>query len=158
MKLQDKERKHPPFDVAAGLAAALLAQGYVKVEPEIKRPTPNAQWAARPGVREQDYQHPPLVAYSCSTCGVKGYCESQKGTAHRSAEVRHCGVVDRCPADVAARYREIFADWKSRSRRPKTAVSGSTPSALNRAFGLRSREELIAEAVAGARVTSSTKA
>jgi hypothetical protein len=31
MKLQDKERKHPPFDVAAGLAEALLTQGYVKI-------------------------------------------------------------------------------------------------------------------------------
>jgi hypothetical protein len=63
MKLQDKEKKHPPFDVPAGLAEALLAQGYVKIEPATPKPTPNLQWAARPGIREQDYQHPPIVSH-----------------------------------------------------------------------------------------------
>jgi hypothetical protein len=134
MKLQDKERKHAPFDVAAGLAEALLAQGYVKIEPEIKRPTPNAQWAARPGVREGDYQGPPKLFYSCSACGNLHTTESQKGTAHISAEFRHCGVVDRCPEDVAAKYQELFNEWKSRSRKSNTkkpAVSAWTNNPRN---------------------------
>jgi len=120
LKLQDKECKHPAFDVAAGLAEALLAQGYVKVESEIKRPTPNAQWAARSGIREGDYQHPPVLFYNCSTCGNLHTTESQKGTAHTSAEFRHCGTVDRCSDDVAAKYEELFKEWKSRSRSSNT--------------------------------------
>jgi hypothetical protein len=158
MKLQDKERQHPPFDVPSGMAAALLTQGFIKVEPEIKRPTPNLQWAARPGVREQDYQHQPYLVCSCSTCDQRFTIDSKKGTAHISAEIRHCGVVDRCPADAAAKYLKLFNDWKSRSRRPVAKVSASTPSALNRVFGLKTREELISEAVTEARITSSRKA
>jgi hypothetical protein len=139
MKLQDKERKHPPFDVPSGMAAALLTQGFVEIEREIKRPTPNLQWAARQGMREGDYQSPPQIFHSCCTCGTKGWTESQKGTAHQSVEVRHCRIVDRCPGEVAAKYLELFNDWKSRSRRPVVKVSANTDSRVNRAFGLKSK-------------------
>jgi len=115
MKLQEPEKKDPPFDVPPGLAEALLAQGYVKIEPVVKAAVPNAQWAARQGVREADYQFPPYLVYSCSTCGNRQTTESKRGTAHLSAELRHCGVVDRCPEDVAAKYLELFNEWKSRT-------------------------------------------
>jgi hypothetical protein len=163
--IQDVQKQHPPFHEPAGKAAYLIETGkFFAVQPEIKKPTPNLKWTAQVGVREGDYQFPPQIFYSCGTCGTKGWRENQVGTAHQTEIVRHCGVTEKCPADVAAKYLELFNDWKSRSKeerdkQKRNVVSKfTTDPRLYRAFGLKSREELISEAVAGARVTPSKKA
>jgi hypothetical protein len=142
-----KERTHVPQNVGLTLIAAGLA---TEVKPEPKPVVGELRWVAKPGVVEGDYQHPPIITTSCSACGERSYTESKKGTAHTSHIVRHCygARVDSCPADVAAKYLELFKEWKSRSRKPvEEKISTQTPDAMNARFGLQSREELIREYV-----------
>jgi hypothetical protein len=139
--IQDVQKQHPPFHEPAGKAAYLIETGkFFAVQPEVKKAIPNLQWAARPGVREGDYQFPPQIFHSCDSCGTKGWTESQVGTAHTSVTVRHCGVVERCPSDVAAKYLELFNAWKSRSRKKpdgKSSVSAWTSNPRNLPIGLQ---------------------
>jgi hypothetical protein len=149
MKIQDPKKEFAPFDVAPGLAQALLAQGYTEIKPVVPvKPPVELKWTVSQGPQEGDYQFPPRLFHSCSTCGVRGVTESTQGTAHLSAKIFHCGqrgVV--CPADVAAQYVKAFAAWKARSRKPVEKISPVSPAHHVRAFGLKSRQELITNAL-----------
>jgi hypothetical protein len=150
VKIQDAARKFPPFDVASGLAADMLTRGYVKVdEPAPKRNPPDLKWTVRQGPHEGDYQYAPMIYFSCSGCGTRGRQESSKGTAHLTINVRHCGLVEECPRHIANEYVKAFGAWKGRSLRKQVErVSKETPKSRLSFFGLKSKEELIAEAVA----------
>jgi hypothetical protein len=123
MKLQDVEHKHPPFDVAAGLAASLLATGKcVKfVKPEPPKLFANTKWVTRRGPRVEDYEHAPEIVYSCSSCGNRGHMTGP--TAHRTQVFRHCHTVEAVPEDVRKRYAELRHNWeKTHKRRPAAHV------------------------------------
>ncbi len=144
MRIQDVAKKFPPFDKSAGEAAYLIQTGKFAAVEQAPKPAPNLQWQAQQGRFIQDYECPPLVIFSCSTCGAKGYTESQTGTAHKTTVVRHCGVVETCPDDVAAVYSRVFSQWKAKSKKlPKETVSSESPAHQVRAFGLRTKQELI---------------
>jgi hypothetical protein len=149
IELKNGTKKHVERDLAEVLIASGLATEVIKFEPyhigEMK-------WGVREGCIEGDYQRPPLVVSSCSGCAHRGQTESFKGTAH-THPIHHClGQVSFCPKDVADKYLELFAKWKSRSRKmPVEQVSASTPAAHNIRMGLKSREELIRDAQIGAK-------
>ncbi len=150
MKIQDIERKHPPFDKSAGEAAYFISTGKFAAVQSAPKPAPNLTWGAQPGRFIQDYECPPLLVHSCSTCGTKGYTESQVGTAHKTIVVRHCGVAETCPEDVAAVYLRLFSQWKAKSRKlPKEKVSETSPVHHIHAAGLKTKAELIAERFIG---------
>jgi hypothetical protein len=156
MKLQDPKKEFPPFDVAAGMAQVLLRQGYTEVKTfEPAKPYPVLKWWVSPGAIEGDYQHAPTLRHSCGVCGVRGETSSTQGTAHKSAKIYHCGIPGlMCPKDVAEQYTKAFDAWKARSRkRPVEKVSTETPAHQVRAYGLKSRNELIHEALTEVRST-----
>ncbi len=150
MKIQDIEKKYPPFDKSAGEAAYLIATGKFEAVQSTPKPAPNLQWNAQPGRFIQDYECPPLLIHSCATCGHRGYTESTIGTAHSTTVVRHCGIAESCPDDVAEKYLRLFREWKSKSKKlPKETVSASTPRHLLARAGVKTKEELIAERFVG---------
>jgi hypothetical protein len=129
MKLIDPQGLHPAFDVPAGLAAALKAQGYKEVVEPVKAETlVTVSWSVQRGRFIGDYECPPLITYSASN-GNKGYCESQVGTAHKTVKVRAGGRWHYCPSHVAEEYERLFAEWaaKSKKRTPVEQVSAQTP-------------------------------
>jgi hypothetical protein len=149
MKLQDPLKQHPPFDVAAGLATALIAQGFLEVKQIVPaKPYAELKWHVSPGPIEGDYQFPPRLFHSCGGCGVRGMTESSQGTAHKSTKVYHCGERGlMCPPDVAAQYEKAFAAWKARSKKPPVEkLSPVSPAYFLRAAGIKSKDQLILEA------------
>jgi hypothetical protein len=157
LKLQDPQKAFPPFDVAAGMAQVLLRQGYIEIK-TIVPPKPRAElkWFVREGERVDDYQYPPRLFHSCGVCGVKGMTESTQGTAHKSAKVYHCferGLM--CPPDVAERYVKAFATWKARSKKPPVPkISVASPAYQVRTVGLKTKQELIEDALTEKRSVS----
>jgi hypothetical protein len=149
MKLQDPKKEFPPFDVAPGLAQALLSQGYFEIKASVPaKPYPELKWHVSPGPIEGDYQFPPRLFHSCGVCGVRGMTESSQGTAHKSTKVYHCGERGlMCPPLVAEQYENAFAAWKARSKKPPVEkISPVSPPHLLRAAGIKSRDQLILEA------------
>ena len=107
-------------------------------------------WSVREGDRVGDYQYPPRLWHSCAVCGA-GYTDSQVGTAHKTVRAFHlppCGQrPETCPLSVAMQYEGMFKAWKSRSKRPPVEkISAASPAHHVRAFGLKSKDELILEA------------
>jgi hypothetical protein len=153
MKIQDKEGKHSPFDVAAGLADILLREGnFVKYEPPVKPQIPNLKWTVLRGQRVDDYEGSPRLFYSCSSCSQHGVMTGP--TAHLSQIVHHCGVHEKCPPDVAKDYQARRLNWESRSRnkrqpRPELGASAATIAHCdqldNERLGYKGRETMIAE-------------
>jgi hypothetical protein len=165
MKIQDKEGKHSPFDVAAGLAALLLADGkYVKYEPLIPPRVPNLKFTIHTGERVDDWQGPPRLFYHCGSCGQSGHWTGP--TAHLTQIVHHCGVHETCPPDVAKDYQARRRVWESRSRnkrqlRPELGASAAVIAHRDQLeaerLGYKSRETLIAEAKRGCALNPSAK-
>jgi hypothetical protein len=122
MKVQDKEQKHPPFDVAAGMAAGLLADGrYVKVEPVIKKPIPDLRWFARKGNFVGGSFYPPFIWAHCPSCGGKWQSEGPSITT--TLVIRHCGATETVPPGIAAEYDDLRRKYyKSTSRRTRNDV------------------------------------
>lgn len=152
MLIQDVEKKHPPFHEPAGKAAYLIETGKFAavVPPEISKPVQPVQWSAQRTDRVGDYEPPPTVYFHCPNCGTKGHVSSEKGTAHQSASFGHvCGIgphQETCPADVAATYLRLYKDWKAKSRKPAAPkLSAQSDERVIRAFGLKSRGELVEE-------------
>src|SRR5208283_252239 len=99
------------FHVPPGVGRALIAAGVARqVMPVVTKPTPQTRW--RP-LRAEGGMYPPALHHSCSSCGMNGTTESQRGTAHISARFCHCGVVDTCPEDVAELYLALYREWES---------------------------------------------
>ena len=114
MRLIDKEHKHPPFDCASGMAAALLATGAVEV---YKDPTPSVKhitnFAVREGDRVEDTILPPFIAWHCSVCGpgrISGK-EAHKGKVNH---VPPNGFVQEIPADVQRDFVALRKRWERR--------------------------------------------
>src|SRR5260370_39648167 len=102
MQLRNKgseEIYHVPTGVGKALINAGLAE---EVTIQIKK-LPDSKWSAQSGRFLQDYECPPFVMHSCSTCTQKSCVGPTNGTAHLTV-VRHCGVAETCPADVAEAY------------------------------------------------------
>lgn len=134
IKLVNGETQHCDSAIGRALVAAKLAE---EIPNTIQRPAPTSKWYVREGARVEDYQYPPQLCISCG-CGMRQYTESEKGTAHKTAEARHCGIVDTCPANVAAQYEQIYAAWKSRPRkRAPEKVSAFTSNPRNLPLGLQ---------------------
>jgi hypothetical protein len=115
MKLQDIEKKFPPFDKPSGEAAYLLDTGkfvqYVEPTLEIK---PNLVWAVKPGPRVEDYEYPPFIRYGCTKCGQAAMVSGPNATAQH---VRHCGLVEPVPVHIAAQFKEMRGKYLARSKR-----------------------------------------
>jgi hypothetical protein len=112
MKLIDKERKFPPFDVASGQAVALLATGTVE---EYKPPTVEIKhicnFAVREGDRIEDYRCPPKIVWSCSVCGngsIEGPTAHKQKLYHRAPY----GFAQEVPADVATTFIGSLRAWQ----------------------------------------------
>ena len=137
MKLQDPMKQHPPFDVAVGAVQMYLNKGYTKVEPTTAKPIPNSKCGLKLGTRVEDYQYPPMLFWSCSTCGGRHWTEIEIGTAHKTSIARHCGVVETCPPEIAAQYEKIFAEWHSRKKRAPEKGSAFSSNPRNLPLGLQ---------------------
>lgn len=139
-KLQQVSREVAETLIAAGLAT--------EVKPAVDKPRPNLTFSTGRGPVQGDYEYPPAIHHYCSTCGLKGYTASQKGTAHESVEIRHCGIAERPGPQVAGEYLRLFEQWKSRSRKLPAPKISSADTRFLSAFGLKTKEELIVEAQA----------
>jgi hypothetical protein len=148
MKIQMKNGLVRDVDRTVGevLIASELATEVVKVA---ATEVHNIVWSARPGPRVEDYEYPPRIAWKCS-CGELGYTESFKGTAHE-VSFHHRGTAVRCSPDVAETYIRLYAKWRSKSKKPlppetPRASTAVTDRRILSNFGLKTKEELLAEA------------
>lgn len=166
-----EETYHVPSGVGKALISAGLAEEVIPVIPT--KPKLPLVWSVRDGARVDDYQFPPVLFHSCPECGIRGMTESAAGTAHKTTKLYHCGLrAVMCPPDIAAQYERAYAAWYSRSgaairaAKAKAAASkeenagpGFDPKNSNhvspvhhvRAFGLKSRDELIVAATTAVR-------
>jgi len=132
MKVQDKSRQEPPFDIPSGAWAMYQAQGYHQIL-EVKKAEPlvTVSWSVQRGRFIGDYECPPIITFS-ATNGTKGFCESQIGTAHKNVKVYIVGQRPHtCPEHVAHEYIRLFNEWAAKSKKgrkpPAEKVSASTP-------------------------------
>jgi len=122
MKVQDPKRVHPPFDIPAGAWQFYKSQGYTNADEVVTEPLVTVTWRVQKGRFIGDYEAPPLITYSTSN-GLKGYCESQHGTAHKSIKVYIPGQrPETCPSHVGEEYTKLFAEWAAKSKRRKPSV------------------------------------
>lgn len=118
MRLQDKEHKHPAFDVARGLGEALIAAGTVeeyKQDPfsyvdaagvKRERLHQNISWIARKGFRSSDGdRYSPEIYYKCSSCGNAGIISGP--TAQKTQKVHCCGLVTSVPKEIQEQYAQL---------------------------------------------------
>lgn len=127
MQLRDKgnlQTYHVLREVGEKIVAAGLADEVKEVQP--KKPQPNLTFYVQRGARPEGpggAEYPPLLRWSCRGCGIGQGCytESWKGTAHETTVVRHCGLVEKCPPDVAKEYLAAFNKW--RSNRDRASLS-----------------------------------
>jgi hypothetical protein len=160
MKIQDKLKKHPPFDVASGLAAALISSGtHEQVITTVERKPPSTQWAAVRGNISGDYEEQPFIYHYCATCGS---CASWSGpTVFKTQRARHCGVVEVPPQDVVEKYVELWNTREKKKRRSKPITISSSNVVTNPLilghFGIKSREQLILQMRSDARLAELAK-
>ena len=125
MKLQDIEKKFPPFDKPAGEAAYLLStKKFVKYEMPYNAPVPDLKWFAQPGDPIDDTQWPPFIGYSCGTCGSKGRFAGPNATAQ---VVRHCMVAETCPDTVSVEYSKLRTAHLARHKKKTEAAKSIRP-------------------------------
>ena len=117
MKVQDLERKHPPFDVASGLAEIMLKRGeVVQVIPEAKpKRVPDVHfYTCREDTRTVDFEKPPALTWRCNTCSQAGL---QKGpNAHKLPVHCQCGTTP-IPEKIGADYQAALAAYNRRFKR-----------------------------------------
>jgi hypothetical protein len=119
MKIQDVGQKQPPFDVAVPLGEHLISTGQFRkyVDPfATAKPTHVLTFALLPS---PDPFTEPAVAYSCS-CGINGYTNSKKGTAHK-APIFHCGGPVLCDDATADAYVKAFKAFSRAKDEPQPA-------------------------------------
>lgn len=139
------------YHVPTGVGKAMIHAGFAEeVVPPVKKAVPNSTWAVRDGARVEDFQYPPEIYVRCSNCGNPLWQSSNKGTAHLTVEYRHCGVAEKCPAEITEEYLRRWAAYKRLSRKAPPITSTSSAERdrhLMKAVGYKTREELILEAV-----------
>ena len=123
MKLIDIKHLHPAFDVASGLAAALLATGTVEVYvPPVfnlgqgsKTGQHITHFQVLEGHRVEDVQFPPFIRYSCSDCGngeITGPNAHKQKVFHQPPKPFAQDV----PADVAVTFIAMRSAYNKRRR------------------------------------------
>ena len=140
MKLRDIEGRYPPFDKPAGEAAYLIETGrFVKyVETQTPELYPVLVFAVKPGPRVDDYEYPPFIHYSCGKCGMATMSSGPNAAAQF---IRHCGVVDQVPTDIATKFDEMRDKYWARSKKKQPPQPGS-----NKAVDAR-RDQLVAQSL-----------
>lgn len=109
MKLQDIEKKFPPFDKSAGEAAYLIGTGrFEKYNPPFQPKAPDLQWHVQVGDQVDDMQYPPCLGYKCGVCGSLGRISGPNATAQI---VRHCLISESVPEHIAAEYTRVRAAY-----------------------------------------------
>jgi hypothetical protein len=136
------ERQHVSQSVAATLIAAGLA---TEVSPNAEPKQPNLRFFVIPGPYFDGYQYPPAVGATCSTCGHNSNTSSRKGTAHL-ADVRHCGIVERCNQQTAAEYLDHFTKWQAKSSKTLPVKVSPYTEKHVAAFGMKTQAELQTDA------------
>jgi hypothetical protein len=125
MKLIDIEEKHPPFDVASGMAAALIAAGTAKkYEPLVPASVPNTTWKATEGYRGPDHVESPVIRYSCASCGIRGTMSGP--SCEKTQKFHHCGTSESVPEDVQRTFRVLRIAWDRTHKSQKSQVSAFT--------------------------------
>jgi len=147
------EQCHVPSGTGKALIAANLA---VEVIPEVKKLEPNAQFSVRRGRVVGDYEYPPYIYGKCSTCG--GNTVGEGPTVHKTMTLRHQGTCFGVPATpvpphIQDEYESRRAAYKKRFKRfqpenGSAAVDRVRDQKVAAGLGLKSREQLIAEAKA----------
>ena len=94
-----KEQYHVPSGIGKAMIHAGLAE---EVIPVVAARTPSTTWKALQGPVLGDYQYPPVIYFSCSSCGNRGSFEGP--TAHETQVFRHCHDAEKTPKAVAAQY------------------------------------------------------
>lgn len=148
IKLKDGKVEHVENVTGRALIAAGLAS---EVVAEKLKLVPNLQFAARKGQVIGDFRHKPYLYFYCSTCGVKGTTDGPNTLSH---EVRHCGVVEKCPPEVAKTYSAFRAGWESllKVNRKNAAAAAAAAADLEKQKQDANRQRLIAEALQTARL------
>ncbi|MGB2679464.1 MAG: hypothetical protein WAN12_20460 [Candidatus Acidiferrum sp.] len=136
MKVQDIERKHPPFDIASGLAEIMLRRGeVVQVIPEPKpKPIPNGVWSVQEGQVVGDFRYPPALHFHCSSCGLSMAGNPSPDRLPMQC-ANHCEIKQRPTEEVCAKYLEARAAYYAKAKRNRV-----TPSAVKE-DGARLRDE-----------------
>ena len=131
MLIENVDGKTPPYHVASGIGRALIATGAAReVVPTIPSPVPNTSWQAREGYRGPDYVEPPIIAYSCASCGVRGSFSGP--TCEKTQRLHHCGVAEEVPSDVQTTFRTLRIAWDRRHKQAtKPSISWCTPGTEN---------------------------
>jgi len=153
MLIQDVEQKYPPFHEPAGKAAYLIETGKFTAyyPPQAFKAFVPVSGPRSGSKSVGDYEPPPTVYFNCPSCDERpSVVRKRNGSPLSSvhARLRYRPTPDRCPDDVAATYLRIYKEWKSKSRRPDAPkLSAQSDERVIRAFGLKSRGELIVETV-----------
>jgi hypothetical protein len=176
MKLQDIEKKFPPFDKPAGEAAYLIStRRFEKYETPYNPKTPDLQWHVQIGDRVDDMQYPPSLGYKCGACGSLGRISGPNATAQI---VRHCLIAESVPEHIAAEYTRLRAaylkkyptkvkfntapakrdkDGKLIFKDPRSAADIARDNVVAAQLGLKSSEVLLAEAQQAAALAARMK-
>ena len=110
MRIVNLDGNTPPYDVASGLGQALIQSKVAKLyEPPRLERSPNTAWLVVDGSRVDDYQYPPEIAFSCSSCGNKG--RSSGPTVEQSQKFSHCGIHEQVPAAIKKEFRTRRDKW-----------------------------------------------
>jgi hypothetical protein len=100
--------------VSQTVASVLIAMGAaVEVKPTSTPTDKPTVW----GVTGMLSDYPPMVTWKCPNCGQSGQQESERGTADRTAEFRHCKKVEKCPEDVSRNYGKAWEAFASKHNR-----------------------------------------
>jgi len=117
--------------IANEIGCALIAAGLaVEIPADVKKPEPDAKWAARRGNRVGDFVYPPYIQFSCGTCGQRGAMEGRN--CHQTQLFRHCGVIDPVPEYIAIEFKRLLKehDGKSRANRGRPLEAGASEAEL----------------------------
>lgn len=85
---------------------ALIAAKLAVFVPTVKKkPTiADVNWLAVRGPVTGGIEEPPYLYFHCKGCGEKHYAEGP--TAHKTTQIRHCGIVSTVPSHVAGQYAQ----------------------------------------------------
>ncbi len=125
MRLVDIGHKHPPFDVASGLAAALLATGTVEVYvapifnvggvEATKAGKHITHFQVQVGRIVEDFQYPPFLRYSCSDCG-SGTIEGPNAHKQKIHHQPPKPFAQEVPGDVAVAFIAMRKAYDKRKK------------------------------------------
>jgi len=105
MRLQDKEHRHPPFDVAPGLGHMLVKLGVAEpfVNPKSLPKSANTRWGITEPRLAAGQTVGPGVSYSCGSCLQSGVI----GGTYASFKFCHCGICEPVPEHIKTAFRPL---------------------------------------------------